>query len=90
MDEEASQLEKICQLARAAVDFEAADGDTSSIDSDYGSLDGLFCGGQREASLTHLLERADKKTGVVMGRRVCTSTPKTLPSDFEVILLKLL
>lgn len=71
MDEEASELEKICQLARSAVDFEMADEDTSSVDSDYGSADGLFCGGQREASLTHLLEKGDKRTSVVMGRRVC-------------------
>ena len=70
MEEEASKLEKICQLARSAVDFEMADGDTSSVDSDYGSPKGLFCGGQREASLTHLLERGDKKTSLVMGRQV--------------------
>ena len=75
MEEEASQLEQICQLARSAVDFEMAGGDTSSVDSDYGSPDGLFCGGQREASLTHLLEKGDKKTSIVMGRRVCSHLP---------------
>ena len=74
MEEEASQLEKACRAARAAVDMEMADAGSSSDESAYGSMEGKFCGGHREASLTHLLNKGDEKTGMVMGRRVCTPT----------------
>lgn len=71
MEEEASQLEKACRAARAAMDSEMADIDSDSNESDYGSPDARFCNGKREASLTHLLDKPEPRTGVVMGRRVC-------------------
>lgn len=73
MEEEPSQLERICRLARSAVDAEMADADSSSGESEYGSMRGHFIGGGKEASFTHLLEQGEQNTGVVMGRRVLLS-----------------